>query len=105
MRRLADAPADLHVETLLADGSGGPRGTLEKLRPEPGDLRPKDPGQITGFRLTLSKSIGLARGNAETGFIRSVDTAVSHFHAHVISHLEQAVAEPRPQRPETAPVG
>ena len=89
MRQLADAPADLHVETLV-EGQSGPRGTLERLRPEPGDVLPRDGSRITGFRLSLFKSMGATRGNAETGFIRSVDNAVDHFHSHVIVHLAQA---------------
>lgn len=89
MRQLTEAPADLHVETLL-DGRSGPRGTLERLRPEPGDMLPGDGSRITGFRLSLFKSMGSSRGNAESGFIRSVDDAVDRFHAHVIAHLPQA---------------
>lgn len=89
MRQLTQAPADLHVETLL-DGRSGPRGTLERLRPEPGDMLPADGSRITGFRLSLFKSMGISRGNAESGFIRSVDDAVDRFHAHVIAHLPQA---------------
>ncbi|MGW4173908.1 TerD family protein [Streptomyces rubiginosohelvolus] len=88
VRRLAEAPADLHIETLV-DGQGpGPRGTLERLRPEPADLLPKDGAQITGFRLSLFKGMGNGRGSAETGFIRSVDEAVDRFHAQVITHVE-----------------
>ncbi|MGW2654310.1 TerD family protein [Streptomyces sp. NPDC001478] len=89
LRQLAEAPADLHVETLL-DGPGGPRGTLEKLRPEPGDLLPRDDGPITGFRLSLFKGMGASRGNAESGFIRSVDDAVGRFHSHVVAHLPRS---------------
>ncbi|WTO69813.1 TerD family protein [Streptomyces sp. NBC_00209] len=106
MRQLAEAPADLHVETLV-EGQNGPRGTLERLRPEPGDVLPRDGGRITGFRLSLFKSMGATRGNAETGFIRSVDNAVDHFHSHVIAHLAQAERRtrrtPAPE-PESAPV-
>lgn len=88
VRRLAEAPADLHIETLV-DGQGpGPRGTLERLRPEPADLLPKDGAQITGFRLSLFKGMGNGRGSAETGFIRSVDEAVDRFHAQVVAHVE-----------------
>ncbi len=98
VRRLAEAPADLHVETLVEGGAGGPRGTLERLRPEPGDLLPKDPAtRITGFRLSLFKSMGTARGNAESGFIRSVDDAVHRFYTTVVAHLDR----PAPRR--TAP--
>jgi hypothetical protein len=101
IKRLAEAPADLHVETLVEGQSGGPRGTLERLRPEPADLLPANGAQITGFRLSLFKSMGSTRGNAESGFIRSVDDAVHRFHASVLAHLDRpaprrALAEERP---------
>ncbi|WP_406211392.1 TerD family protein [Kitasatospora sp. NBC_01560] len=89
VRQLSEAPADLHVETLTDGAAAGPRGTLEKLRPEPGNLLPKDSSRITGFRLSLSKTMGSTRGNAESGFIRSVDAAVERFHSGVIAHLDQ----------------
>ncbi|MEU0136971.1 TerD family protein [Streptomyces sp. NPDC006296] len=88
IRQLSSAPADLHIETLLEGDGAGPRGTLERLRPEPGDLLPKDGGEIAGFRLSLFKGMGTGRGSAETGFIRSVDEAVDRFHALVIAQLD-----------------
>ncbi|MGW3329408.1 TerD family protein [Streptomyces rubiginosohelvolus] len=88
VRRLAEAPADLHIETLVDGQAPGPRGTLERLRPEPADLLPKDGAQITGFRLSLFKGMGNGRGSAETGFIRSVDEAVDRFHAQVVTCVE-----------------
>ncbi|MDK1343934.1 TerD family protein [Streptomyces sp. 378] len=89
VRRLAEAPADLHVETLVEGETGGPRGTLERLRPEPADLLPKDSStRITGFRLSLFKGMGSGRGSAESGFIRSVDEAVHRFHTSVVAHLD-----------------
>ncbi|MFF9406563.1 TerD family protein [Streptomyces anandii] len=99
VRRLSEAPADLHVETLVDSGTGGPRGTLERLRPEPGDLLPKDSAQkITGFRLSLFKSMGSSRGNAETGFIRSVDDAVHRFHRTVVVHLDGPSSRRGPEK-------
>ncbi|MGA5420742.1 TerD family protein [Streptomyces lavendulocolor] len=89
IRQLAAAPADLHIETLVAGSGAGPRGTLERLRPEPADILPKDGAEIVGFRLSLFKGMGTGRGSAETGFIRSVDEAVDRFHAQVITHLER----------------
>ncbi|MFI1187591.1 TerD family protein [Streptomyces californicus] len=88
VRRLSDAPADLHIETLVDGRGAGPRGTLERLRPEPADILPKDGAQITGFRLSLFKGMGAGRGSAETGFIRSVDDAVDRFHAQVVAHVD-----------------
>jgi stress response protein SCP2 len=98
VRRLAEAPADLHIETLVEGEAGGPRGTLERLRPEPADMLPKSGTLITGFRLSLFKSMGSSRGNAESGFIRSVDDAVHRFHATVVAHLDR----PAPRRTQSA---
>lgn len=95
LRHLADAPADLHVETLVEGETGGPRGTLERLRPEPADLLPKNTAtRITGFRLSLFKGMGSTRGNTESGFIRSVDDAVHRFYTTVVVHLDR----PAPRR-------
>ncbi|MFD0358725.1 TerD family protein [Streptomyces sp. NPDC127110] len=95
VRLLAEAPADLHVESLV-EGANGPRGTLERLRPEPGDLLPRDGAQLTGFRLSLFKGTGTTRGNTESGFIRSVDEAVERFYHGVLTHL--GAFETRPGR-------
>ncbi|MFE9999591.1 TerD family protein [Streptomyces avermitilis] len=95
IRCLAEAPADLHIETLVDSETGGPRGTLERLRPEPADMLPKSNGtQITGFRLSLFKGMGSSRGNAESSFIRSVDGAVQRFYMAVVAHLDR----PAPRR-------
>ncbi|NEC53392.1 TerD family protein [Actinospica acidiphila] len=104
VRRLAEAPADLHVETLV-DGAGpGPRGTLERLRPEPADLLPKDSAtRITGFRLSLFKGMGSGRGNAETGFIRSVDDAVHRFYTTVVVHLDKPAGRRKSAAQHDAP--
>ncbi|WP_406719129.1 TerD family protein [Streptomyces althioticus] len=102
IRRLGEAPADLHVETLLDSEAAGPRGTLERLRPEPADLLPKDNAKITGFRLSLLKSMGSGRGNAETGFIRSVDDAVHRFYTTVVVHLDTPTTRRTPSKERTA---
>ncbi|MGA5652071.1 TerD family protein [Streptomyces seoulensis] len=87
IRRLAEAPADLHVETLV-EGGAGPRSTLERLRPEPGNMLPTTNTPVTGFRLSLLKTMGSTRGNAESSFIRSVDEVVHRFHRSVVAYLE-----------------
>jgi hypothetical protein len=92
VKQLDEAPADLHVQTLVEGEGIGPRGTMERLRREPGDLLPKDTARITGFRLALSKGVGSTRGNAETGFIRSVDAAVAHFHLSVVTPMTRSTA-------------
>ncbi|WP_431039081.1 TerD family protein [Streptomyces sp. P6-2-1] len=95
VRDLAEAPADLHVETLTEGESSGPRGTLERLRYEPGELLPKGGERITGFRLSLFKGMGTRRGNSESGFIRSVDDAVSRFHGVIVGPLDRLYGKRR----------
>jgi hypothetical protein len=100
VRRLDEAPADLHVETLVEGEVGGPRGTLERLRPEPADIVPKNGARITGFRLSLFRGMGNTRGSAESGFIRSVDDSVDRFHTQVVVHLDSRT----PRAPQPAQV-
>ncbi|MYU06449.1 TerD family protein [Streptomyces sp. SID8366] len=101
VRRLADAPADLHIETLLEGQTAGPRGTLERLRPEPADLLPKtSTTRIQAFRLSLVKNMGSTRGNAESGFIRSVNDAIHRFYTTVAVHLDAASARRTLSKPE-----
>ncbi|MFF3612567.1 TerD family protein [Streptomyces sp. NPDC002580] len=97
VRQLDEAPADLHVETLVDGETGGPRGTLERLRPEPADILPRNGARITGFRLSLFRGMGNTRGNAESGFIRSVDDSVDRFHTQVVAGLARRA--PRPRQP------
>jgi Uncharacterized proteins involved in stress response, homologs of TerZ and putative cAMP-binding protein CABP1 len=97
VRQLDEAPADLHVETLVEGEAGGPRGTLERLRPEPADILPRNGDRITGFRLSLFRGMGNTRGNAESGFIRSVDDSVDRFHNLVVASLDRHA--PRPRQP------
>ncbi|MET9555177.1 TerD family protein [Streptomyces sp. NPDC006645] len=109
IRQLADAPADLHVQTLVSGGGDGPRGTLERLRPEPAYLLPKGEArgdiEITGFRLSLFKGMGNTRGNAESSFIRSVDEAVDRFCVSVVAPLERRPARrSQPERQGAEPV-
>ena len=92
LRQLAEAPADVHVETLVEGTEPGPRGTLERLRPEPADLLPRPGTQITGFRLSLFRGLGNGRGNSETSFIRSVDDAVDRFLLGVVTPLDRRAA-------------
>ncbi|WP_377274340.1 TerD family protein [Peterkaempfera sp. SMS 1(5)a] len=101
IRQLSEAPADLHIEALVQGQGVGPRGTLERLRPEPADVLPKDGAQVIGFRLSLFKGMGSTRGNAESGFIRSVDDAVDRFYTGVIAHLERRPTR-RPEPSEIA---
>lgn len=103
VKQLFDAPADVHIETLTDGPGSGPRGTLERLRPEPGDILPKGGDQITGFRLSLFKGMGNTRGNAESSFIRSVDNAVDRFCSSVVIPLERRPLARSRRKPTNTP--
>ncbi|MDR3036213.1 MAG: TerD family protein [Kitasatospora sp.] len=90
LRQLADAPAELRIEALTADGGPGPCELLRALRVEPGLLVPADGAEIRAFRLTLPAGMGTRRGTEETGFIRSVDTVVDRFLNEVVRVLKPA---------------
>jgi hypothetical protein len=57
---------------------------------------------MIGFRLSLSKSMGSSRGNAESGFIRSVDDAVRRFYSTVVVDLDRAVPRRASSKAEAA---
>ena len=54
---------------------------------------PRVVGDVTGTR-GAPNGMGSTRGNAESGFIRSVDDAVDRFHAGVVAQLERRVVRP-----------
>jgi stress response protein SCP2 len=96
LRQLTKAPTELRVEALSPDQSSGPCELLKNVRAEPGLLVPPGSEKITSFRLTLPTSMGTKRGTEDTGFIRSIDTAVDRFYGDVLQTIKIAspVTEP-----------
>ncbi|MGW4805990.1 TerD family protein [Kitasatospora sp. NPDC004272] len=90
LRQLTEAPAELRIEALTADGGPGPCELLRALRVEPGLLVPADGAEVRAFRLTLPAGMGTRRGAEETGFIRSVDAVVDRFLNEVVRGLKPA---------------
>ncbi|QFG22887.1 TerD family protein [Actinomadura sp. WMMB 499] len=84
LRRLGDASPDLRVEALAPGDKTGPCDLLKNLIAEPGLLVPDNAQQIHTFRLTLATGLGTKRGTEETGFVRSIDTAMDRFHQEVL---------------------
>lgn len=88
LRQLNDAPPDLRVEALAPAQKTGPCDLLRNLITEPGLLVPDNAQQIDAFRLTLATGMGTKRGTEETGFVRSIDTAMDRFHHEVLQVLK-----------------
>jgi stress response protein SCP2 len=98
LRQLNEAPPELRVEALTPGHKTGPCDLLKNLIAEPGLLVPEDGKQIDSFRLTLATGMGTKRGIEETGFVRSIDTAMDRFHQEILQvlKLEPTTAESRP---------
>lgn len=98
LRQLNDAPPELRVEALIPGHKTGPCDLLKNLFPEPGLLLPEGGKQIDSFRLTLATGMGTKRGTEETGFVRSVDTAMDRFNQEILQvlKLEPTGAEAKP---------
>ena len=93
LRQLTDAPPELRVEALTHKQKTGPCDLLKNLISEPGLLVADNAPQIDVFRLTLATGLGTKRGTEETGFVRSVDTAMDRFHREILNVLK---LEPAP---------
>jgi stress response protein SCP2 len=93
LRQLTDAPPELRIEALAPKHKTGPCDLLKNLISEPGLLVPENAPQIATFRLTLATGLGTKRGTEETGFVRSVDTAMDRFHREILQVLKP---EPAP---------
>ncbi len=88
LRQLNDAPPELRVEALAPKHKTGPCELLKNLITEPGLLVPDTTPHIDTFRLTLATGLGTKRGTEETGFVRSIDTAVDRFHQEILQVLK-----------------
>ncbi|WP_433469994.1 TerD family protein [Spirillospora sp. CA-128828] len=88
LRQLNNAPPELRIEALAPKQKTGPCDLLKNLITEPGLLVPENAPQIDTFRLTLATGLGTKRGTEETGFVRSIDTAVDRFHQEILKVLK-----------------
>ncbi|MFC9976518.1 TerD family protein [Spirillospora sp. NPDC127200] len=96
LRQLGEAPPELRIEALTPGRGSGPCDLLKNLAAEPGLLVPEDGEQIVSFRLTLPTGMGTKRGTEETGFVRSVDTAMDRLHRQVLQVVRtDGASEPK----------
>ncbi len=87
LRQLQKAPPDLTVEVLLARTSQTLSARLGQIRDDPASVLPDRTREIRGFRLSLSRDLGLNRQAGRGSFIGSVLTNVKTFYGEVLQHL------------------
>jgi len=109
IRQLQKAPPDLIVEAMISRLSSTLSAPLGALRDNPSLLLPDRTREIRGFRLTLTRDLGLNRGGGRGSFIEGVVLNVKTYYGDVLQKLtswkprapmlrtlpvEQPVAEP-----------
>jgi hypothetical protein len=87
LRQLQKAPPDLTVEVLLARTSLTLSAPLGAIRDDPTHVLPDRTREIRGFRLSLSRDLGLNRQAGRGSFIDSVLGNVKTFYGDVLQQL------------------
>lgn len=88
MRQMAKAPPDVTVETRVARTATTLAGVLAALREDSSLLVPPDPTrEVRGFRVSLTRDLGMNRAAGRGGFIDGVVDAVTLYYRDVLQNL------------------
>lgn len=87
LRQLQKAPPDLTVEVRLVRTSVTLSAQLGAIRDDPSIVLPDRTREIRGFRLSLSRDLGLNRQAGRGSFIDSVIANVKTFYGEVLQQL------------------
>ena len=87
LRQLQKAPPDLIIEAKISRLSSTLGATLAEAREDPGRLAPDRTREIRGFRLTLTRELGINRSGGRGSFIDSVVMNVKGFYGDVLQKL------------------
>jgi hypothetical protein len=102
LRQLQKAPPDLTVEARISRLSTTLSAPLGAVREDPSLLLPDRTREIRGFRLTLTRDLGLNRAGGRGSFIDSVVLNVKSFYGDVLQKL--TAWKPRAPKLRTGPV-
>ena len=87
LRQLAKAPPDLTVEAKVSHLSSTLSAPLGKVRDDPMVVIPDRTREIRGFRLTLTRDLGVNRAAGRGSFIDSVVSTTKEFYRDVLQKL------------------
>jgi hypothetical protein len=102
LRQLQKAPPDLTVEARVSRLSTTLMATLSELREDPSALLPDRTREIRGFRLTLTRDLGINRAGGRGSFIESVLMTVKSYYGDVLQKL--TAWKPRAPKLRTHPI-
>ena len=104
LRQLKDAPPDLAVEARLAYTSASLTGQLGALREDHAPLIPDKSREIRGFRLSLTRDMGLNRSAGRNSFIESVVGTTKTYYREVLQNITAWKPRAAKLRPTGSPV-
>jgi hypothetical protein len=96
LRQMAKAPADVAIESRITRSSTTLAGILGALRQDSSPIIPDATRDIRGFRVSLTRDIGVNRMAGRGAFIDSVVDAVTLYYRDVLQNL--TAWRPRPPK-------
>ena len=87
MRQMAKAPADATIEARISRLSTTLAASLGSMREDPSPLLPDATREIRGFRVSLTRDLGMNRMAGRGAFIDSVIDAVTLYYRDVLQNL------------------
>ncbi|MDQ3691411.1 MAG: hypothetical protein M3406_15560 [Chloroflexota bacterium] len=104
MRQMAKAPADVTIESRISRTSTTLAGVLGALRVDSTPLLPDPTREIRGFRVSLTRDLGMKRMAGRGAFIDSVIDAVTLYYRDVLQNLTAWHARPPKLRTTEGPI-
>jgi hypothetical protein len=104
LRQLAKAPTDITVEAKVTKSSATLPGVLGALRDDPTPLLPDPTREVRGFRVSLTRDLGMNRMAGRGSFIDSVVDATTGYYRDVLQNLSAWRAHPPKLRPKEGPI-
>jgi hypothetical protein len=104
MRQLTKAPANVTVEAKVSRLSSTLAGVLGALRDDPTSLLPDATREIRGFRVSLTRDLGMNRMAGRGSFIDGVVDAVTVYYRDVLQNLTAWRPRPPKLHPSEGPI-
>jgi hypothetical protein len=104
LRQMTKAPADTTIEAKVSRSSSTLAGVIGALREDPTPLLPDATREIRGFRVSLTRDLGMNRMAGRGAFIDSVIDAVTLYYREVLQNLTAWRARPPKLRPPDGPI-
>ena len=104
MRQMTKAPPDVSIEARVSHRTSTLAGVLGALREDSGPLLPEASKEIRGFRVSLTRDLGMNRAAGRGAFIDGVIDVVTLYYRDVLQNLTAWRASPPKLKPSEGPI-